>query len=252
MGAQTVVLQIRPRVGDTLHLRYDQRVEMTGTGWGDTAATTMVNTLLVFSRTVPTDTDVSGTDVVAITDSVASAPESAELAEMMLKGKPLRLWIARDGATSLAPSDSAGVSPELRAAFAGIPAILPSGRVKVGRSWTRDVVLPGSGSAGTLRATFRLDSLTRSGDSAFVSLRGTLRHRVVNTDVGTGSGGGTASMSGVVTGAMVVDRRRGWVSDSRATFTVNSVVSPPKGGARGAAPVRVRMTITEWMRTTDR
>jgi hypothetical protein len=84
---------------------------------------------------------------------------------------------------------------------------------------------PGKG--GALKATFRLDSISRTGDLAYVSLRGTLRRDSPPTVT-----------TGLVTGTLVVDRQRGWLTDSRATIHVTS----------GA----MQMMISEWLRTTDR
>jgi len=48
-GAQAVLLQIRPRVGDTLHLRLDQQTELTGMRRpGSTSTTTMTTTMRVY------------------------------------------------------------------------------------------------------------------------------------------------------------------------------------------------------------
>jgi hypothetical protein len=222
-GAQTVTLRIRPQIGDTLHLRYDQRIEAT-----DGPGGTMVSTLLVLSRTIVEGSDAKGTDVVAVTDSVDMAPQSAEPARQLLEGRPLHLRVAPDGATMLEPVDTGTVAPQLRATLAEMPAMLPRKSVRVGRTWKCDVQLPmPPGEGGALKATFRLDSLSRNGDLAYVSLRGTIRRDAPPTVT-----------TGLVTGTLVVDRRRGWLTDSRATIHVTS----------GA----MQLMITEWLRTTDR
>jgi Family of unknown function (DUF6263) len=218
--AQAVTLEIRPRIGDTLHLRYDQRTEAT-----DGPSGTMASTLMVLSRTIVVGRDKRGTDVVAVTDSVDMAPQSAEPARELLEGRPVHLTVAPDGATKLAKMDTKTVTPELKATLTEMPAMLPRKAIKVGRTWECDVQLPmPAGRGGKLKGTFRLDSVSRNGDLAYVSLHGTLKR--------DGSG------SGVVDGAIVVDRRRGWLTDSRATVYVTSAAT--------------RMTITEWLRTTDR
>jgi hypothetical protein len=221
--AQTVKLEIRPRIGDTLHLRYDQRIEAS-----DGPRGSMVSTLLVLSRTIVVGSDKRGTDVVAVTDSVDMAPQSAEPARELLEGRPLHLRVEPDGSTKLAAIDTATVAPQLRATLAEMPAMLPRKAVKVGRVWKCDVQLPlPPGRGGKLKATFRLDSLSRSGDSAYVSVHGVLRRDEPG-----------AASTGVVTGTLLVDRRRGWLTDSRATIHVTSAAA--------------QMTITEWLRTTDR
>ena len=47
--AQAVQLQIRPHVGDTLHLRLDQQTELTGTRPGASSVTTITTTMRIFS-----------------------------------------------------------------------------------------------------------------------------------------------------------------------------------------------------------
>ena len=222
-GAQTVTLEIRPHIGDTLHLRYDQRIEAS-----DGTAGPMVSTLLVMSRTIIEESDKKGTDVVAVTDSVDMAPQSAEPARELLEGRPMHLRVAPDGSTTLEAVDTGSVAPALRPTLMQMPAMLPRKPVKVGRTWRCDVQLPlPPGKGGALKATFRLDSISRTGDLAYVSLRGTLRRDSPPTVT-----------TGLVTGTLVVDRQRGWLTDSRATIHVTS----------GA----MQMMISEWLRTTDR
>lgn len=222
-GAQSVRLEIRPRVGDTLHLRYDQRIEASDGPSGD-----VVSTLLVLSRTIVVGGDKHGTDVVAVTDSVDMAPQSAEPARELLQGRLIHLRVEPDGATTWAKADAKSVQPALEGTLAQMPGMLPRKAVKVGRTWQCDVQLPlPPGRGGKLKATFRLDSLSRGGDLAYVSLNGTLKRDAP-----------PAPSTGVMTGTMVVDRRRGWLTDSRATIHVTSST--------------MQMTITEWLRTTDR
>ena len=117
--------------------------------------------------------------------------------------------------------------------------------MSVGESWVREMAIPGADGArdaaggGTLRATFRLDSLSRD-DVAYVSVRGSIARE------GNGEGmppGVTLSMKGTVQGELRVDRRRGWVTRSQTAFVINSVMSPPAGSAD--APVRVRMKLVQ-------
>lgn len=221
-SGQRVTLQIRPRIGDTLHLRYDQRIEAS-----DAPSVTSVSTLLVLSRTIVEASDSAGTDVVAVTDSVDMAPQSAEPARELLEGRPLHLRVFPDGATMLESVDTATVEPQLRATLSQMPAMLPRAPVRVGQSWHCAVTLPlPPGRGGSFKARFRLDSLSRNGDLAYVSLRGTVRRD-----------GPPAATTGLVTGTLLVDRRRGWLTDSRATIHVTSA--------------SLHMTITEWLRTTD-
>jgi hypothetical protein len=243
---QSVVLSIRPHAGDTLHMRYDQRVETTATtqrGHADTT-TSVISTLLVLSRTIVESSDSTGADIVAVTDSVAATssggrtPESAEAARQMLQGKEVRLHLAPDGATV---AEDAGASPELRSLFAAMPAILPKAPTPVGRRWKRSMDGP-VGSAmdhGEVKTTFRLDSVSRSGDLAYVSVRGTITQ--ASDDPGPTKG----ESSGTVTGTVLLDLRRGWVTESRDRIVITSVIRSRD------ATMRIKMTVTQWLRAID-
>ena len=88
---------------------------------------------------------------------------------------------------------------------------------------------------------FRLDSLDRSANVAFVSMRGEILPDAGNQGV---------ELSGDVTGAMQVDRRRGGMTDSRFTVVVRSLVTPPS--ASGLAPMRFVTRVTQRLRTMDK
>ena len=243
---QTIVLSIRPHAGDTLHMRYDQRVETTATterGHTDTT-TSIVSTLLVLSRTIVESSDSTGANVVALTDSVAATssgsrmPESAEAAREMLQGKEVRLRLSPDGATV---AEDSGANPELRSFFAAMPAILPKEATPVGRRWKREMDGP-VGSAmdhAEVKTTFQLDSLSHSGELAYVSVRGTI------SQVSDGPGPTKGESSGTVQGMVLIDLRRGWVTESRDRIVITSVI-------RGRdAKMRIKMTVTQWLRAID-
>jgi hypothetical protein len=249
---QPVALRIEPPVGETMRMRLDQRVEMTGTtrmSAGDSTAT-VVTTLLVISRTFVERRDRDASVVLASTDSVAASSTGADSQAVAtetrraLQGKQVRLRISPDGATELAGGDVAG-NAELNALFAQMPATLPSTLVAVGQSWSRTMVAPMGPATpkggGKLEATFKLDSLSRNGDRAYVSLVGTLSRPPSAKD-----GWATLTMSGSVTGGLVIDRRLRWISDARMTYTVRSTVSPTSGSTSGT--VRFRMKVTQWVR----
>lgn len=250
LDAQAVSLRIGPPIGETLRMRLDQRVEMTGTTRmpdGDTTAT-MVTTLLVISRAFVERRDRDATVVLASTDSVvawSSGADSMLIAEELmraLQGKRVRLRIAPDGATEVVGGASGA---ELNAVFSQMPATLPSTPIQVGQSWSREMVAPIAGppamGSGKLHVKFRLDSLSGNGESAHVSLHGNL--------TGPGSAGnatGLVSMSGTMSGGLVIDRRRGWITEARMTYVVRSVMKPPAGS--NGASLRFRMKVTQWMR----
>jgi len=88
---------------------------------------------------------------------------------------------------------------------------------------------------------FRLDSLDRAGSLAYVSMRGEI------LPDGPGEG---VELSGAVTGAMLVDRLRGWMTDSHFVVTVRSLVTPPP--STGLAPMRFITRVTQRLRTMDK
>ena len=251
-GAQTAVsLRIGPPVGETLRMRLDQRVEMTGTtrqSYGD-STTTMVTTLLVISRAFVERRDRDATIVLASADSVVASSTGPELpmisadALRALQGKRVRLRIEPDGATEVVGGDRGA---ELNAVFSQMPATLPQTPVSVGQSWSRVMEAPlagppAVGTVGSLHVRFRLDSLSSSGESAHVSLQGTLSPPGSSRD-----SLGTLTISGTMDGAIVIDRRRGWITDARMTYLVRSVLTPPAGS--NAAALRFRMKVTQRMR----
>jgi hypothetical protein len=256
--AQVVTLRIGPPVGETMRMRLDQRVEMSGTArmpWGDSTAT-VVTTLLVISRAFVEGRDHDdATIVLASTDSVAASSSGADSTivatetRRALQGKQVRLRIAPDGATEIIGRGPGG-GTELNALFSQMPATLPETAIEVGQSWSRAMVAPLGGSpgygstnraGGKLQATFRLDSLSGTGESAYVSLVGTLT-RPPSRDTSAA----TLTMSGSLTGSLVIDRRRGWITEARMTYVVRSLMTPPPGSRSTA--LRFRMKMTQWMR----
>lgn len=253
--AQGIVLQLRPRLGDTLRMRLDQAVEMSATmRWRAADSTmTITSSLLVFTRAIVDGRDDAGTFMTAMTDSVSLLSTGADSSTAALEarraflGRRVRLHVAPDGATEVV-GGGVGVNPELRALFAQMPATLPREEIVIGASWSRVMVIPLSsesapGTGGTLKATFRFDSLSRNGDLAYLSMSGTLSRAAAPANEPRG---GTFAMSGAVLGSLVIDRRRGWLSEARASFTVRSLVTPPAGSASN--PMRFKMKITQWMR----
>jgi len=98
-----------------------------------------------------------------------------------------------------------------------------------------------AGSGGKLQATFKLDSLARNGELAYVSLAGILSRPPSMKD-----GWATLTLSGSLTGGLVIDRRLGWISDARMSYTVHSTVTPTS--ASTAAAMRFHMKVTQWVR----
>ena len=251
--AQAVSLRIAPPVGETVRMRLDQRVEMSGTTrmtTGDSTAT-VVTTLLVISRVFVERREGDATVLLTWADSVAASSDGADslmvATEMRdaLQGKRVRLRISPDGATEILGRDK-DAAAELSALFSQMPATLPNTAVPVGHSWSRVMVAPidptlDTKRGGKVHATFRLDSLSRNGESAYVSIVGTISRPASSKD-----GWASLTMSGSMNGGLVIDRRRGWINDARVTYIVRSVLTPTSGST--AAAMRFRMKVTQWVR----
>ena len=71
--AQHVLLQLRPHVGDTLHMRIDQEVDITGSTSRPTgdSISSVTTTLFALARMIVAGSDSAGTDLVVVVDSMA-------------------------------------------------------------------------------------------------------------------------------------------------------------------------------------
>ena len=253
VSAQTVLLQIRPHIGDTLRMHLTQTVEMTGTApsTGPVATRSMTTSIEVFTRAIAQQWTQGGTLMQTITDSVAMTPASeasiADLRRRALQSQKVWLRVSTDGAMEMV--DDGDPNSELRHIFGEMPAMLASTAVSVGGKWSREMQIPLSsepGALGNVRATFHLDSLGHNGDIAYITMHGTLAR--INTPGSAPAGPGYGT-SGTLAGTIQIDRRLGWITDSRSTIIVRSIVVPAsavKGDAR--APMQVRTKITQWIR----
>jgi hypothetical protein len=253
--SQPVLLQIRPHIGDTLRMHLSQSVELTGTtrrAGRDSATSSMTTSIEVFTRAIAHQWTSGGTLMQSITDSVAMTPASAgSLADLKRRAMTAkRVWVrvSTDGAMEIVDDDDP--NSDLRHVFGEMPAMLAREPVAVGASWTREMQIPLSGDPGTMgqvRATFRLDSLSRNGDLAFISMHGTMSRM---NSPGTPPAGAGYATSGTLSGTIQIDRRLGWITDSRSSIIVRSTIAAApsqKGGPQGA-PMQVRTKITQWIR----
>jgi len=228
---------------------------MTGTtrvGDADSSMT-VSNTMQVLSRAIVEHSGPQGARVLAVTDSVSfwPAPDGRGAGESAaMRGQRVRMRVTPDGAMSVTDDGSPG-SAGVSHLFAQMPASLPREPVAVGATWTRAMPLPdvadGGEHAGTLQVQYRLDSLGRGGELAYISLRGSLSRAGASKGAPRGT---RVETNGTVTGGMLVDRRRGWMTESRVTVTLRTVVTPPPPRAHRAAahPMRIRLKITQWLR----
>jgi hypothetical protein len=255
--AQAVTLQVKPRVGDTLRMRLDQESEMTGlrrTSTGEASAM-VINSMKMFSRAIVEGSADNGTMLLAVTDSLVlttsddrSRAVAMQAAEQM-RGQRLRFRVSPDGTVSMAESND-GASREVAQVVSLMPAAFPKGPIRVGESWIREMPLPvgsqlGAQLSGKLHVTFRLDSLTHNHEWAFVSMRGE-----VQPATGPGAAFGATLEKGFVNGTMLVDQRRGWLTESWFNIVVSSTTNGP--AVSGVLSMHMQMRITQHMHTMDK
>ena len=255
-AASQVLLQIRPHIGDTLRMHLSQTVEMTGTTAGGSLtdpSRSMTTSIQIYTRAIAKQWTAGGTLMQTITDSVtmnpASAASLADLKRRASEGKAAWIRVSGDGAVEVVDAGRPD-SRELRNLFGEMPAMLSRAVVAVGEKWTREMQIPLSGepgAMGTVRATFQLDSLSRTGDLAFISMKGTLS-RVSLPGVVAPSAAYDAS--GTLSGTIQIDRRLGWITDSRSTIVVRSTVvaNAARRGEAQRGPMLVKTRITQWIR----
>lgn len=222
----------------------------------DTEAPSDVTSLVMLARLTVESADDAGATVLAIADSVrtesSGSYESAVLRQARaLQGQRFRFRVSPDGSTTVTGVD-AWAGPAVGSLVSQLPATLPSEPVQLGASWNRSVdiplaVSPDGKTTATLTAVFRLDSLSPSGEFAYLSMKGRL---VRSGPMQGGAGGakappGFVQTSGSVNASLLLDRRRGWIADARTVISLRSLVS---GSGKDVAPLRVRMKITQWMR----
>jgi len=254
-GSQSVLLQIRPHIGDTLRMHLTQTVELSGSsrrGGRDSALSSMTTSIEVFTRAIAYQWTSGGTLMQSITDSVAMIPASpgtlADLKRRTMQAKRVLVRVSPDGAMEIV--DDSDPHSELRQIFGEMPAMLARGPVSVGEKWTREMQIPLSGEPGAMgqvRATFRLDSLGRNGDVAYISMRGTMERAKPPAVPPAAAGYAT---SGTLSGTIQIDRRLGWITDSRSSIIVRSTIAaaPARKGEPQGAPMQVRTKITQWIR----
>jgi hypothetical protein len=241
-GAQKVLLELRPKAGDTLRMELQQTTEMSGAAVGAPSAP-VTTKLKMFSRAIVESAAPIASLILAITDSaeitssdVYARALTAE-SERELEGRQMRLRLWPDGTVTL--NDGAESVPrEVSDLIAVMPASFPSKAVSVGESWMREMPVPtgdllGIPEGSVVRSKFRLDSVSAEGELAFVSMSGTL--------VAAATKPMLEGVSGTVTGTLVVNRKRGWLSESSFQLTLKSVAQS-NGKADPARKFSVKVT----------
>ncbi len=252
-----VPLRIHPRVGDTLHTRFEQDVEMTAATKVRGKDTTLTNrtSTLVIARLIVLRLEGDGALLEAITDSVAvltvgeQAITPSEGARRAMQKRRIQLHVHADGAVRVeAPSD---LDRDLGSLVGTMPATLPAAPMSVGGKWENAVAVPvggesGDGKGARLRAEYTFDSTATAPVRDFISVRGVIAR---DSSGGALKDGTRMTSAGAMTGTVILDRARGWWNDSKIVITINSVITPAM--ATGGPPVQVRTRITERIRTDE-
>jgi len=218
----------------------------------------VLTTMRMFSRAIVESAAQSSAMILAITDSVdvttsdeRARPVAAET-QRQLAGRQMRLRLSPDGTVGVAEQQGGGggVPRAVNELVAVMPASFPRGSVAVGDTWLREMPIPPSASMGVplggiVKASFKLDSLSDNGDIAYLTMRGTMHQMTDATAVSDPS-----ALTGAVNGSMVVDRRRGWLSESRFLVEMRATVAPI--GLARPAPMQFRLKITQHMRVLDK
>ena len=222
-------------------------------GKGAAPPKSVTTTVLVDSRTIVLTQLPASVLVMTIVDSAevhtsdAHGAAQVKQAQGTLRGQQLVLQLAADGTVESARDVRGGaVSRDMAAAMSNMPAVFPRQAVRVGDKWTRMLPLPSGGplgarGSGHVDAVFRLDSLDRAGSTAFLSVTG---------DIRADSSSAGVQLSGSVAGAMQVDRVRGWMTDSRFSVTLRSLITPPAN--TGLLPMRFVTRVVQRLRTMDK
>jgi hypothetical protein len=206
----------------------------------------------LWAHSVVERADVATTTLLATTDSIATwsgAPGDAvrlQAMPMPTDGRQVRVQVSPDGAMRAA--DPPPGAMELSSSLSSIPGLLPTGMVRVGMTWRREMPLPslpvsGYHADGVVVARLRLDSLTQRGRIAWISLEGELRRDGAARDLPVGTRVITA---GTIQGVLRVDRQRAWIVDASTTIDVMSEVVA--GPASTAPPTMLGLRLTQLLR----
>lgn len=260
-----VWLVVRPRVGDTLRLQVEQAITMRARrgdmpapaigsppvdrpargrapDYGPRADRARMTRVQLFAHSLVESSDLQRTTLVATTDSIAmwagpppTSPADVDADDPAWQRMPLaddarrvRVQVTPEGAMRMA--DPPAGARDVGATLGSLPGLLPEGPVRTGAVWRREFPLPslpltGYHTDGVVQADLRLDSLTRGGREAWISLTGRLRRDGAARELPPGTRVITA---GTLRGSMRVDRVRAWIMDATTEMdVVSEVVSGP-------------------------
>ena len=235
-----VSLVLRPYPGDMIRQRVEHDVDEQGTismPGGDSTVRVSTRTMVVLRSKVDAVDSVGAiitSQVESVTVHATGGKEESRKARiasgLALQGRTLRMKLSPDGELIVlddASVQTAATIATLAALVDRVPAALPALPVREHEKWTRHMVLAGAPGDG-IDAEFTLDSLTRYGDFAWLSVKGVMR------DVAVDAGAS-------VVGWILLDRRRGWITRSRMVLTMRAVTN----GQSSMPPMRFVMRVEQ-------
>jgi hypothetical protein len=248
-SAQRYRLQLKPNVGDTLRMELDEEREHTGTTklGGSDSTRTMSTRLKMFSRAIVQGKLHNAVTVLAIVDSVSLVTNDQHARTSSAARQRMLFRLSEDG-TMRVVDEQTGANRVASELVALMPAALPTHPVAPGDSWTRSIpmIVARAANEGVVVASFRLDSVSRDGNLAYISMRGEMKRDSIPAGPPRGS---RMSVTGTVNGDLLLDRRRGWLTSSTFAVVLHTTMQP---AAAGAHPMRFLTRISQRMRTLDR
>ncbi|HEY0930833.1 MAG TPA: hypothetical protein VGE27_13005 [Gemmatimonas sp.] len=266
-SGESVRLVVRPRVGDTLWLQIEQRIELRArrspNGRAGAAATpdygpragvppAQSTRLQLFAHSLVESSDLQETLLLATSDSMVVSmgsggdPGTPRRQTITDDARQVRVLVRPDG--SMRMHDPPPNAASLGATLASVPGLLPETPIHVGSEWTREMTLPtlpvgGFRAAGVVQVRLRLDSLSKGGRDAWISLSGVLRRSGTSADWPPGAHVVTA---GTIRGNMQVDRQRAWIVNAFTEIEVTSELAAGTGAS--ASPRGMDMRIVQQVR----
>jgi hypothetical protein len=233
-------------------MRLEQETILAGKHADGKPPATMGTRMITFSRAVIESGVASATTILGLTDSVLTTTLDqngqgpAPARQKQARPQQMRVSIAPDGSIAV-PHDSAARARGMSRAASLIPATFPLKAVAVGEKWTREAPLPagttqfGSSIVGWVEATFRLDSLTKNGDLAWISMHGKLHP---DSTHGPKTDGVATVDDGTVEGYMTLDRDRGWLVESKFVILAHSTLRQLLGVTSQPTTFEIHLTQT--------
>jgi hypothetical protein len=220
--------------------------------YGPRAERARTTRVQLFAHSLVESSDLQRTTLLATTDSLAmwaGAPtDDPEWQPMPLTddARRVRVHVTPDGAMRMA--DPPPGARDISVTLGSLPGLLPAVPVRTGTTWKRELPLPslpltGYHADGIVQAELRLDSLTRNGREAWISLTGSLRRDGAGRELPPGTRVITA---GTIRGSMRVDRVRAWIMDATTQMDVVSEVVP--GPAASGTPMLLDLRIEQRVR----